>query len=104
MAKSKYKLLHKVAEECDLNTGEMIYLDIGSQNKPSYVGSKNWILIQDSYTKQKLSFFKRAKKYLAGKFTRFLKKMNTMRENVKILYCDNAGKTRLLKKIMRKHL
>ena len=46
-AKRKHKLLHKVAYERDLNPGEMIYLDISSQNKPSYGGYKNCILIQD---------------------------------------------------------
>ena len=52
-AKSKQKLLHKVAEERNLKPGEMIYIDISSQKKLSYGGSKNWILIQDSDTKQK---------------------------------------------------
>ena len=46
-----------VAEERVLNPGEIIYLDLISQNKPSYRGPKNWILIQDSDTKQKWSFF-----------------------------------------------
>ena len=48
IAKSKEKLLHKVAEERDLKPGEMIYLDIISQKKPSYGGYNNCILIQDS--------------------------------------------------------
>ena len=48
MAKIKQKFLDKVAEERDLNLGEMIYLDIISQKKPSYGGSENCILIQDS--------------------------------------------------------
>ena len=29
------KLLYKAAEDCDLNMGEMIYIDIISQKKPS---------------------------------------------------------------------
>ena len=60
-AKSKEKLLHKVAEERELQPVEMIYLDISSQKKPSYGGSKNWILIQDLDTKQKWSIFTKAK-------------------------------------------
>ena len=36
-----------VAEEKYLKTGEMIYIDIISQRKSFYVGSKNLILIQD---------------------------------------------------------
>ena len=35
----------------------MNYLDIISQNNPIYEGYKNWISLQDSGTKQKLSFF-----------------------------------------------
>ena len=47
MAKIRKKLLHKVAEECYLNPGEMIYLDIISKKKPSHEGYKNWFLIQE---------------------------------------------------------
>ena len=56
-AKINQKLLHKVAEESKFKLGEMIYIAISSQRKPSYGGSKNWILIQDSDTKQKWYFF-----------------------------------------------
>ena len=55
MSKSKQKFLHKVEEEHDLNPGKMIYLDINSQKIPSYGGSKNWILIQDSEKKDSIS-------------------------------------------------
>ena len=41
MEKRRHKCLHKVAEERNLKPGEMIYLDISSQKKPSYGGSKN---------------------------------------------------------------
>ena len=51
-AKNKHELLHKVVEERNLKTGEMIYLDPSSQKKPSCGGSKNWILLQDSDTKE----------------------------------------------------
>ena len=61
MAKIKHKLLYKVEEEHGLQPGEMIYLDISLQNKPSYGGSKNWILIQDLKTKQKWSLFSKSK-------------------------------------------
>ena len=64
-AKIKQKLLHKVAEESNLHMGEMIYLDIRLQKEPSYGGSNHWILIQDLEKKRKLSFFKKAKEYLA---------------------------------------
>ena len=50
---SRHKPLHKVAEEHDLNPGKMVYLYLSSQKKPSYGGSNNWILIQDSDTRQK---------------------------------------------------
>ena len=53
MAKIKQKFQHKVVEEREPNPGEIIYLDLSLQKKPSYGGSKNWILIQDSDTKQK---------------------------------------------------
>ena len=53
MEKIKQISLHKMAEERDLNPGEMICLDLSWKNKPSYVGSNNWILIQDLETKQK---------------------------------------------------
>ena len=45
--KIKKKCIHKVAEEHELNPREIIYLDLSSQKKPSYGGSKNWIYIQD---------------------------------------------------------
>ena len=52
-AKIKHIFLHKVVEEGYLKAGKMIYIGIRLQKKPSYVGSKNWILIKDSDTKQK---------------------------------------------------
>ena len=51
-SKSKQKLLHKVAEERELNMNEMIYLYLISQKIPIYGGSKNWILKRDSDTKK----------------------------------------------------
>ena len=64
MVKRNQKLLHKVADKRNLKPGESIYLDIISQKKPSYGGFKNCILIQDSYIKQKWSFFKKEDEYL----------------------------------------
>ena len=61
MEKIKHEVLHKVAEERDLKPGKMIYLDLSSQKKTSYGGSKNWILIQDLDTNQKLCFFVKVK-------------------------------------------
>ena len=69
----------------------MIYIEISSQKKPSYGGIKNWILIQDSDTKQKWSSFMSTKEYLSESFTPFLRKMKTMKKNVKIFCCNNAG-------------
>ena len=51
-AKSNHTFLHKVEEDQYLNLGKIIYLDIISQNKPTYGGSNNWILIQDPDTDQ----------------------------------------------------
>ena len=67
-----------MAEERDLEPGKMIYLDLSSQKKLSYGGSKNWILVQDPDTKQKWSLFTNSKEYLTEKFTPFLDKMMTM--------------------------
>ena len=58
----KHKMHQKVADERDFKTGEMVYLEIISQKKPSCVGSNNWNLLQDSDTKQKWSFFTNTKK------------------------------------------
>ena len=52
-ANTNQKLLPKVVEEKYLKPGEMIYLEIISQKKISYGGSKNWFFIQDSDTNQK---------------------------------------------------
>ena len=60
-AKINQKLLHKQADERNLKMGKMIYLYLIPQKKPSYGGSENWILIQDSDTKQKLSLFMKGK-------------------------------------------
>ena len=51
-----------------------MYLDLSSQKKIGYGGSKNWILIQDSEKIQKWSFYTEAKEYLTEKVTRFLNK------------------------------
>ena len=60
-AKINQKLLHKQADERNLKMGKMIYLYLIPQKKPSYGGSENWILIQDSDTRQKLSLFMKGK-------------------------------------------
>ena len=66
-AKIEQKYLHKVAEERDLKPGETIYLYLISQKKSSYGGSKNGVLMKDSDTKQKWSFFMKAKEHLTEK-------------------------------------
>ena len=96
MENIKHKFLPKVANERDLNVGEIIYLDISSQNKPSRGGSNHWILFKDPDIWQKWSFFMKKKEELTVKVTPFLKKLNNMREKVKIICCDNAGKNRYL--------
>ena len=60
-AKMKHKLLQTMVEERDPNLGKIIYLDLSSQKKLIYGGSKNWIPIQDSDEKQKSYFFMKAK-------------------------------------------
>ena len=87
MAKSNHKLLYKVAEERNLKPGKIIYIDISSQKKPGYGGSKNLILTEDSDTKHKLSLFTNTKEDLSENFTPLLKKMKTMKENVIIVCC-----------------
>ena len=67
MSKRNHKLVYKVLEEHDLKSGEIIYLDLMSKKKPGYGGSKNWILIQDSYIRQKWSFFINPKEYFIEK-------------------------------------
>ena len=57
ISKIKHESLRKVAEERHLNPGYRIYLDLCSQNKASYGGFNNWILVKDSDTKQKRYFF-----------------------------------------------
>ena len=52
-AKIKHKSIEKVTEERNIDPDEMVYLDLISQKKPSYGGSKNWILIPTQKTKQK---------------------------------------------------
>ena len=64
-AKIKQKFLHKVAEESNLKPGEMTYVDIISQKKSSYGGSKNWVLIQYCDTQQQQKFFTKTKEYLS---------------------------------------
>ena len=96
MSKHKQQLLHKVSEERKLQQGEMIYFGISSQKKPSYEGYNNWILIQDLYTKQKWSLLMKAKEDLTGKVAPFLKKMKTMKKNVKVICCENSGKNKTL--------
>ena len=70
-----------MAEERDLKPGEMIYLGLSSKKKPSYGGSKNWIIIQDSDTPKKI--FTKTKEDLNIKITPFLKKIKAMKKNAK---------------------
>ena len=102
-AKRKHKSIHTVAEERDLKPGKIIYIYIGSQKKPSYGGSKNWVLIQGCDTKQEWSFFTNTEGNLSEKVTPFLKKMKTIKENVKMVCCDNAGKNNILEEICMKN-
>ena len=81
----------------------MIYIGIISQKKPIYGGYNNWVLIQDFDTEQEWSFFTKTKEYLSKHFTPFLKKMKTMKKNVKIIRGDNAGENRTLKKYFMKN-
>ena len=60
-SKIKHKLMCKILEEQDLSTGKIFYLHIILQKKPSYGGSDHWILVQDSETKKKWSFFSNPK-------------------------------------------
>ena len=85
-----------MADERDLKTGEKIYLDLISHNKPSYRCSNNWILIEDSDTKQKWYFFTNSKGDSTENVASFLKKMKTMKKTVKIIRCDNAGEDKTL--------
>ena len=91
-----------MAEERDLQPGEMVYLDISSQRKPSYGGSNNWIFIQD-LDRKKRSLGKKAKEYLNEKVTPLLKKMKTMKEKVKTIRCDNAGENKTLEETCAKN-
>ena len=55
-------------------------------------------------TPSKIVFLLKYKKKLTEKFAPFLKKVNSINIIVKINFCDNAGKIKLLKKIMRRIL
>ena len=63
-----------MAEERDLKPGEMIYLGLSSKKKPSYGGSKNWIIIRVSYKKPKMFFLHKGKRIFNWKNNFFLKK------------------------------
>ena len=63
-----------MAEERDLDPGKIIYLDFITQKKPSYGGSKNWILIQDLDTRQKWYFLMDTKEYLTEKLPFYQRK------------------------------
>ena len=52
--------------------------------------------IQDSDSKQKLYFFTNTRKEMTENFTPFLKKLKSMKKNVKIIFCNNAGKNKTL--------
>ena len=79
-AKSDQKLLHKVAEEREIKTGKVIYLDLSSQKKLGYGGLNNWIPIQDLDKKQEWYLFTKTKYYLTEKFTPFPNKMKTTKK------------------------
>ena len=75
-----HKSLRKVTEEQELNPGKMISIGIISQKDPSYGGSNNCVLIQDSDTKQKWYLFTKSKYNLTEKVTPFQRKIKTMKE------------------------
>ena len=53
------------------------------------------MIIQDSDTKNIVSIQK-FKIIFDWKFTPFLKKMNIMKKNIKIIICDNTGENKTL--------
>ena len=73
----------------------MIYIDISSQKKPSYGGSKNWVIMQDCDT-QKWYFSMNTKEYPYEHFIPFLNKIKTTKKNVIKICCDNAGENKII--------
>ena len=52
----------------------------------------------DSHTilRKKRSFFTKAWEYLTERVTPFLNKTKTVKKNVKIIFCDNAGENKTI--------
>ena len=91
MPNENNKFMSKVAEEQDLNPGEIIYLDMISQKKPSYRGLRY---------KEKMVFFQKDKIMIYLKGTPFNEDGN-MKEKVKIICSDNKGENKALNKILQ---
>ena len=83
-------MIRKVAEEQDPNQGEINYLDIRSQNKLSYWGPKNWILLQDLNTNKKWYFWEEK---IRAHFHCYLftERKWKFKEKINIIHSDNAG-------------
>ena len=73
-SEKEHTTLQKVAEESKLKPGGIIYIVIISQKKSSYGYFKNWVLIQDCDTKQKLFFSLRQKNIYLEKLPLYWRK------------------------------
>jgi hypothetical protein len=102
IAKAKAKNIGKINENKTTTPGERLYLDISSVNKPSYGGSKYWLLIVDEASRFKWSYFLKSKDELKIKMIELIEWMTSQDKKIKFLRCDNAGENIALQQQCKK--
>ncbi|CAM9855209.1 unnamed protein product, partial [Chrysoparadoxa australica] len=91
MADGRQKGLAKMTTTRAKKKLERIFIDIEPHETPSLGGARNWILIEDDYTRMKWSFFVRQKSDLYGTLDTFLTAAAAKKTPVRFIRLDNAG-------------
>ncbi|CAM9889349.1 unnamed protein product, partial [Chrysoparadoxa australica] len=91
MADGRQKSLAKMTTTRAKKKLERIFIDIEPHKTPSLGGARNWILIEDDYTRMKWSFFVRQKSDLHGTLDTFLTAAAAKKTPVRFIRLDNAG-------------
>ena len=91
LAKARQSNLSKTTDVKSQIKGERLYINLSWTNKPSYGGSKFWLLVMDDCTDFLWSYFLKEKSDLAKTIMNLLLDLKQKGIIVKYIRCDNAG-------------
>jgi hypothetical protein len=102
IAKARQKNLNQTAENKATKPGELMCSDISSVKTTTEQGHRYWLLVIDTYTKMKWSFFLRKKEEQAEVLVNLVKEINTTHK-VERWRFDNAGENLTTEKLFEKN-